>query len=313
MMGFWAGFYEAWEKYDDREEKRKLLEKQIGAKRKDQILTLANKVGIRGASEAINRDALTFLANRIGDAEGGQEKLSAIAKSGLATQVVKDIKEAEQKHDIIIKGPTLVDHVQIFPGQEGERPQHRFTLKQLLEMPEEAFANDKLHAEVLAPLVQQKQGSPGLVDIDPTLYRSTDSNVVDSTMDEFDRRLVEHITPVAGNHTEGIQNPELYAQLQALSGSDPNARANARTNLMNSAFGLEVYRDMVSNPERPQYSVLKSSGGMFNRLQSASEAYDKWNTYSPEEQDFYRDKYGTMFTKYLEQNPISVNTGVPQP
>lgn len=287
-MGFWVGFTRQFNTMQDRRERRELLMKELGASRQEELLKLTSARTSRTEAKTKEQASMKLLQQKVGNAEGGEEWLAAIASSRLATETVSMLAETEkdaldQGRSLKLEGSALISAFTPFAADDGPEIRPSINLRRALANPD-SLTEDSVYFEAMQEAAQL--GAPkneSVLSVNTDALRSSNSRDRTEAEEQFNTQLARNLS---------LRGPSVRPDVLAL-GNNENlaAQSEAMNKWVYSPEGFQVYSDMVGNQEVPSYQAIREIGGTFQPLKEAYELRQNWDTLSPEEQEEALGRY----------------------
>ena len=273
-MSFIAGFMEQYNRIEDRNERARMLDQELRAKRENELISLVAKRRQRTQAATNEGAALNALASRVGNVEGSQEYLQAVAKAGVASDIMGSISSFETddpNKELRLEGRNIMDNFTVF-YQEGTPAARVPTLKDI-----EGASYDELRQMKVDLLSATESPSQAVVDVNTQGVFSGSNKLRNEAQTTFDQLLVEEFAPMLeGDPTP--ENVELIKAINDLESDSVVARSRARNRLMRSPQGVSIYNQMMEmSATIPSFGVLKDMPGAFNELGNANYIVNNWD------------------------------------
>jgi hypothetical protein len=278
-MSFIVGFMDQYNRIQDKKEKRELLAQELRAKRENELIGLIGKRQKRTKASANESSALNALSVRIGDAEGKDDYLRAVAKAGVAGQIMGGINELElddPNRELRLEGRNIMDNFSVF-YEEGSPSVKTPTLQDI-----EGASYEELRQMKVDLLSATEAPSSSYVDVNTQGVFAGSNRLRSEAQSQYDNLLVETFSGSVTDSTE----PENVAMVQAindLQSDSPVARTRARNKLMRTPEGVAIYGQMMEmSANIPSFGVLKDIPGTFNELDRAYYVVSNWDRLNDE-------------------------------
>lgn len=280
-MSFVAGFMDQYNKIQDRNLRKELLDQELGVKQKEKVLDLANKYRQRSSVADGEVNALRALKQRLGDEEGADEYLATVAKSGMASTIMKSINGLElddPNKELRLRGASIMDNFTVYTDPDSGRPQMKVpTPQEILGASREELT--KMEADLMVAGGATKDTS--YVDINPQGVFSANNKLRTEAMDQFTSTLTSRLSQTLDTQ-DPSQAAELMKDMEDAGSSNAVTASRGLSSMMKTPEGFGVYIEMLSYAgETPSFGVVENMPE-FDRYRKAMPFYQNWETLRPE-------------------------------
>lgn len=291
-MGFWSGFAQGFTEAQDRRERRKLLMQELGQKRQDALLKAYQgkyaKTESRGQQEA----ALQELQARIGDAEGGEELIEALRKTGTAldaSNLIAEIESKDKTGELNLTGETLVNSLRVYGGDEARVEPSAF-LQNILRNPD-LLVNPENYAIAASEIASMPEGGKtGLVRINnAATYAGGNEGRTDAVKTYYSYLSTNLANALTSTNPDGTSKfstktaMDMEKAISDLNSDKPQVQKKAAAYWTNSPYGLEAYQKMMDS-EVPAFQDIGTVPD-FETLNTAYDYSKNWETLAPEQKE----------------------------